>query len=417
MALINCPECNKEISDTAEMCPHCGCKPYEIIKASTDSKKLVGEKEEPLTSAKSKKKIVGLTLCCIAVITIVIVVIIFAGKEQNFRDRYPDLDEEYWCEIADDGSWMKIEASNYNYDAIFKIESVNKDLGLSETVYDDMRSTRALDGKQMAENKIVTVMWRFDGSTLEVTYELKNPTKYKKPYVPDVLNYDQCSQFEKRLLENITFDTEDTNISVWAYENNLNIVVDLKNESALRFGIAATELVKALPAILSAYEITDYDLDIYSDMGKKGCISWHTSDLISGTYMDTQSYSAKTLTLAELQSICGYNKVPETTIPEQENSVVSVVIEDSSASDSIPETTTEASELVILTGATVYSRPGTQYYVYGELEFGTSIEIIDYVSGGEWINLMYEGKNAYIESKFYSETGYKTGKIVEPIAE
>ena len=26
MALINCPECNREISDKAEMCPHCGYK-------------------------------------------------------------------------------------------------------------------------------------------------------------------------------------------------------------------------------------------------------------------------------------------------------------------------------------------------------------------------------------------------------
>ena len=26
MALINCPECNKEISDTAKNCPNCGCK-------------------------------------------------------------------------------------------------------------------------------------------------------------------------------------------------------------------------------------------------------------------------------------------------------------------------------------------------------------------------------------------------------
>jgi predicted amidophosphoribosyltransferase len=24
MALVNCPECGKEISDTADKCPHCG---------------------------------------------------------------------------------------------------------------------------------------------------------------------------------------------------------------------------------------------------------------------------------------------------------------------------------------------------------------------------------------------------------
>lgn len=26
MALVNCPECNKEVSDTAKRCPHCGYK-------------------------------------------------------------------------------------------------------------------------------------------------------------------------------------------------------------------------------------------------------------------------------------------------------------------------------------------------------------------------------------------------------
>ena len=29
MALINCPECNKEVSDKAEICPHCG---YKLLK-------------------------------------------------------------------------------------------------------------------------------------------------------------------------------------------------------------------------------------------------------------------------------------------------------------------------------------------------------------------------------------------------
>ena len=28
MALINCPECNKEISSLAKACPHCGCPIY-----------------------------------------------------------------------------------------------------------------------------------------------------------------------------------------------------------------------------------------------------------------------------------------------------------------------------------------------------------------------------------------------------
>lgn len=31
MALINCPECNKEFSDKAKNCPNCGCPIEEII--------------------------------------------------------------------------------------------------------------------------------------------------------------------------------------------------------------------------------------------------------------------------------------------------------------------------------------------------------------------------------------------------
>lgn len=38
MALINCPECGKEISDTIEQCPHCG---YKIKRKNFANKKLL----------------------------------------------------------------------------------------------------------------------------------------------------------------------------------------------------------------------------------------------------------------------------------------------------------------------------------------------------------------------------------------
>lgn len=39
MALIKCPECGREISDNATVCPHCGC-PSDIIKEKLNCKKL-----------------------------------------------------------------------------------------------------------------------------------------------------------------------------------------------------------------------------------------------------------------------------------------------------------------------------------------------------------------------------------------
>jgi len=41
MALINCPECKKEISDKAQSCPHCGC-PINAIKVEQTRKKWKG---------------------------------------------------------------------------------------------------------------------------------------------------------------------------------------------------------------------------------------------------------------------------------------------------------------------------------------------------------------------------------------
>ena len=41
MALINCPECKKEISDKAQSCPYCGC-PVSAVTIEQTSKKWKG---------------------------------------------------------------------------------------------------------------------------------------------------------------------------------------------------------------------------------------------------------------------------------------------------------------------------------------------------------------------------------------
>ena len=38
MALIKCPECEHEISDTAKKCPHCGYTMKSVVKAITNNK-------------------------------------------------------------------------------------------------------------------------------------------------------------------------------------------------------------------------------------------------------------------------------------------------------------------------------------------------------------------------------------------
>lgn len=53
MALVKCPECGKEISDSALACPHCGC-PSDIIKEKIELKKIED----------AKPKMVKACSCC-----------------------------------------------------------------------------------------------------------------------------------------------------------------------------------------------------------------------------------------------------------------------------------------------------------------------------------------------------------------
>ena len=62
MALINCPECGKEISDTCESCIHCG---YKLIKITNIEKEQI-----------SKKKLLSKPIIIVATVSVIVLLII-----------------------------------------------------------------------------------------------------------------------------------------------------------------------------------------------------------------------------------------------------------------------------------------------------------------------------------------------------
>ena len=57
MALINCPECNREVSDKAEMCPNCGFGVAKYVERQRKILKIQEEAEkEAYLYVKQKKK-------------------------------------------------------------------------------------------------------------------------------------------------------------------------------------------------------------------------------------------------------------------------------------------------------------------------------------------------------------------------
>lgn len=57
MALINCPECGKEISDKVKACPHCG---YPLVENSEENNTIEFTEQKPKKMSAQKKKVINL---------------------------------------------------------------------------------------------------------------------------------------------------------------------------------------------------------------------------------------------------------------------------------------------------------------------------------------------------------------------
>lgn len=98
MALINCPECGREISEMAKSCPHCGCP----IQKSTENK---GSNSKPKKTHNSKNrnekpkkkgsclKIVLIVLAALMVL-IVLIGIIGGGEDKPVAEKTGEMEQE-----------------------------------------------------------------------------------------------------------------------------------------------------------------------------------------------------------------------------------------------------------------------------------------------------------------------------------
>lgn len=83
----------------------------------------------------------------------------------KFRDVYSD----YTITVADDSSYLMIDTNPLDYKSdttlastgLDHIETINKVLGLPDWLYEEMLSTRALDGRQKETFDNVTVTWSY----------------------------------------------------------------------------------------------------------------------------------------------------------------------------------------------------------------------------------------------------------------
>lgn len=178
---VVCSKCGAELAEGHVFCTKCGQR--ADIAMDTGVHSAISEFNANVTIANKKRHRKSLIIGIVAVAVVIVLIIViktFTGESKDFNKMYSDISSESWCQIGSDGSYMRLDTNPYDLedayemDAYRKIKEVNKELGLPESVLDDMEHTTALDGKQTAETDKITVSWRYHPDNgLEVTYTWK----------------------------------------------------------------------------------------------------------------------------------------------------------------------------------------------------------------------------------------------------
>ena len=183
-----CEKCGRRISEES-VCPNCGNQikteidkeTSEVSEAqinSVSSQEAI--KQKGINIKKLPKNILVLGGIVLLIIIILIVLICNIGGGVNLKKIYNKYCNSIWSEVASDGSYLYIDTNPYDdeddgvayYEAYIAIKNVNKELGLPDSVLNDMERTTSADVKQTAVFDNINVSWRYHPDKgLEVTYK------------------------------------------------------------------------------------------------------------------------------------------------------------------------------------------------------------------------------------------------------
>lgn len=185
---MNCPKCGASVDGDAKFCSACGSplsenQSYESTVSdgiSVSSVEVVPVTPTPTTKL-DKRKI-------IPIVVILLLIILGAGiflqknKGPNFKKLYDEHCRSIWASVGSDGSYLTIDTNPFDeddnglayVDAYKAVETINQELGCSESLFVDMGHTTGSDGKQTEtyEDLGVTISWKYHPDRgLEVTYK------------------------------------------------------------------------------------------------------------------------------------------------------------------------------------------------------------------------------------------------------
>lgn len=134
MAIINCPECSKEISDSAKACPHCGFPVSNIKQRPIIDKNLDVKPKEDLFEKNKKWIIIGIVLF----LPLIVFLMIIGGNKSNEtttfnstqKQEFVNVDQEQFINLINDfkqkfkAATTDIKRTNARFDRKNALESL-----------------------------------------------------------------------------------------------------------------------------------------------------------------------------------------------------------------------------------------------------------------------------------------------------
>ena len=128
-----------------------------------------------------KKKLPWIIGGVVAAVVLLVVLVSGNSNKVDLEKLYDKYCNAYWADVASDGSFLSIDDNPNDIDDYYideaddAIQAINRELGFSSSLWNDMCSTSANDGKQTQSNDDVIVSWKYHPDRgLSVTYTLKD---------------------------------------------------------------------------------------------------------------------------------------------------------------------------------------------------------------------------------------------------
>lgn len=140
---------------------------------------LIGVAMTKATNEDSNKTILFRGIAAI-VAAVALVIVFNMTRKPDMKAIANEYADSSFCTVADDGSYIEIDTDPVDFGnfvmsgSMDAVKNINKELGFPESVYAQMKSTRAIDGAQNYEKDGVEVRWTYHPDNgLEVIYSVK----------------------------------------------------------------------------------------------------------------------------------------------------------------------------------------------------------------------------------------------------